>query len=80
MSLIQRVENPRKEYGSPCSNSRTGMSYSLTDEFIVTLRIFYDDEFAQEFGSDSETRLNLEIIGRFGDFIDQFSVIPESKL
>ena len=41
------------------SSSRIGMSYSLTDEFIVTLRIFYDDAFVQEFGSNSEARLNI---------------------
>ena len=43
------------EIGSPLRN-RNGMSYSLTDEFIVTLRIFYDDDFAQKFSSESEAR------------------------
>ena len=36
--------------------NRQGISFSLTDEFIVKLRIFYDDDFAQQFGSDSEDR------------------------
>ena len=33
--------------------NRQGISFSLRDEFTVTLRIFYDDDFAQRFGSNS---------------------------
>ena len=33
--------------------NRQGISFSLTDEFIVTLKIFYDDDFDQQFGSNS---------------------------
>ena len=52
------------EIGSPLRN-RNGMSYSLTDEFIVTLRIFYDDDFAQKFSSESEARYIFFEIKRF---------------
>ena len=33
--------------------NRQGISFSLTDEFIVTLKIFYDDDFDQQFSPNS---------------------------
>ena len=34
----------------------TGSKFNLKDEFKLTLRIFYDDNFKDEFGSNSKSR------------------------
>ena len=44
------------EIGYRLRNRQGGPSFNLTDEFIVKLRIFYDEDFNQQFGSDSEDR------------------------
>ena len=49
--------------------NRQGISFSLTDEFIVTLKIFYDDDFDQQFSPNSSGKwVKIVEIKRFSFF------------